>query len=42
MGGDLVVSVSVEGKGSLMNVEGFFDLSREPLILPDQDLGVSS
>ena len=37
MRGDLVVSV--EGRGSLVNVEGFLNLSQEPL-LPHQDLGV--
>ena len=31
---------SVEGRGSLVDVEGFSDLSREPLILLHQDLGV--
>ena len=31
--------VSVEGSESV-NVESFSDLSREPLILPHQDLGV--
>ena len=36
--GDLVAPV--EGMGSLMNVQGFSDLSREPLILPHQNLGV--
>ena len=37
-GGDFVVSV--ESTGSLVNVEGFSDLLREPLLLPHQDLGV--
>ena len=36
-GEDLMVSV--EGRGSLVTVEGFSDLLREPL-LPHQDLGV--
>ena len=35
-----MASVSVEGRGSLVNVEGFSDLSRKPLLLPHQDLGV--
>ena len=35
-----MASVSVEGRGSLVNVEGFSDLSREPIILLHQDLGV--
>ena len=38
--GDLVALVSVEGRGSLVDVVGFSDLSREPLILLHQDLGV--
>ena len=38
--GDFVASVSVEGRGSVGNVEGFSDLSREPLLLPHQDLDV--
>ena len=33
-------SVSVEGRGSLMNVGGFSDLSRESLVSPHPDLGV--
>ena len=35
-----MISVSVEGRGSLVNVEGLSDLSWEPLVLPHQDLGV--
>ena len=35
---DLVVSV--EGRGSLVDVGGFSDLSPEPLILLHEDLGV--
>ena len=38
--GDLVASVLVEGMGSLVNVEGFLNLSWESLLLPHQDLGV--
>ena len=37
MGGILWPQVLVEGRGSLVNVEGFLDLSRESL---HQDLGV--
>ena len=37
---DLMASVSVEGRGSVVNVEGSCDLSREPLILIYQDLGI--
>ena len=36
--GDLVASV--EGRGSLVDVDGFSDLPREPLVLSHQDLGV--
>ena len=32
--------VSVEGRGSLENVEGFLELSWEPLLLPHHDLGI--
>ena len=32
--------VSVEGRGSLVNVEGFSDLSQGPLLPPHQNLGV--
>ena len=32
--------VSVEGRGSVVNVEGFLDISRESLIPPHQGLGV--
>ena len=32
--------ISVEGRGPLVNVKGFSDLSREPIILPHQDLDV--
>ena len=39
-GGDFVASVSAEGRGSIVNVEGFSDLSWEPFLLPHQDLGV--
>ena len=39
-GGDFLASVSVEGIGSLVDVEGFSDLSREPLFIHHQDLGV--
>ena len=35
-----MASVSVEGSGSFVNVEGFSDLSPEPLSLPHLDLGV--
>ena len=35
-----MASVSVEGRGSLVNLEGLSDLSWEPLVLPHQDLGV--
>ena len=38
--GDFVALVSVEGRGSLVNVKGFSDLLREPFLLHDQDLGV--
>ena len=38
-GGDLVASVSVEGRRSLVNVDCFSDLSWEPL-LPHHHLGV--
>ena len=31
--------VSVEGSGSLVNVEGFSDLSGEQILVPHQDLG---
>ena len=36
--GDFVVSV--EGSGSLLNVDGLSNLSQEPLVLPHQELGV--
>ena len=36
--GDLMALV--EGRGSLVNVEDFSDLLREPLFHPHQDLGV--
>ena len=32
--------VLVEGRGTLVNVEGFSDLSLEPIIRTHQDLGV--
>ena len=32
--------IVVEGRGLLVDVDGFSDLSREPLFLPHQDLGV--
>ena len=35
-----MASLSVDSRGSLVNVEGFSDLSWEPLYLPRQDLGV--
>ena len=38
--GDLVASVLVEGRGSFVDVKSLSDLSREPLILLHQDLGV--
>ena len=38
-GRDFLASVSVEGRGLLVYVEGFSDLTREPLFL-QQDLGV--
>ena len=31
--GDLVASVSVEARGSLVDMDGFSDLPREPLVL---------
>ena len=39
-GRDFVALVSVEGRGSLVNVDGFSDLSQEPPFLHHQDLGV--
>ena len=38
--GNLMASVSVEGRGSLIDVYGFSDLSQEPIILLHQDLCV--
>ena len=35
-----MASVPVEGRGSLVYVEGFSDLLREPLFFPLQDLGI--
>ena len=37
-GGHLMSSVSVEGRGSLVDVESFSDFSREPLVLSHWDL----
>ena len=39
-GRDFVASVLVEGRGSLVDVEGFWDLLWEPLFLPHQNLGI--
>ena len=39
-GGDLMASVSVEGRRSLMDVDGFADLSWEPLALSHWDLHI--
>ena len=38
--GDLVASVSVEGRGSFVDLLGFLDLSRESHLLLHQNLGV--
>ena len=38
--GYFMASVLVDGRGSLVNVEGFSDLLWELLLLPHQDLGV--
>ena len=39
-GGDFLASVSVEGRGSLVYVEGFSNLVWKPLFFPHHDVGV--